>query len=205
MVFIGFEHLVEYGVVAARVVEDENGEGNDEKNGSHLTDSQGVVIQHILRKAVVSGLDGRHRAFQCGVVGAWYKQAEAGNTEETGANLADTGVELLRLLPKTADEEACAETEEQIRENGAQDRGLDDWYQISVLRAPILGFVLCDQDEEEDDLHDGTEGRFNENAGDLGHLARIFLPCLGDVRLILGSTRSFFHNLSRRQRKCFVL
>lgn len=79
MVFIRFEHLVENGVVAARIVEDEDRKSNDEQDGGHLADPQGVVVEHVLGEAVVSYFKRRNGAFECGVVGARDEQAEACN------------------------------------------------------------------------------------------------------------------------------
>jgi hypothetical protein len=52
-VFVRLENFVEERVLGARIVPDEDAKGDDEEDGSHLTDPEDIVLQDLFRKLVV--------------------------------------------------------------------------------------------------------------------------------------------------------
>ena len=87
------------------------------------------------------------------------EQTEASHQHQTAAHLADGFVELLFVPVHPSDEKAKAQAEQQIRQDGTEYRGLNDWYEV-------VGFavVFRKQNHEQHDLNDTAEKGFEKDA-----------------------------------------
>lgn len=85
----------------------------------------------------------------------WKHKTKTSNKENTASNLADDFVEDLLVSAETTSNEAEAETEKEVGEDGAQYGGSDDVDEVSL-----------DEDGEQDDFDDGSEcglGKYTED------------------------------------------
>lgn len=119
-------------------------------------------------------------AFQRTVERTGDQETKSRDEEQPASHFADHGMESLRFLPYAAEEETQAQAQQEVREDGAQNRGLDHGDEIPffgrVVIVPFVGtFVFGDEDEEQDDFDNASQGCLDEDPGDLGHFACEFL------------------------------
>lgn len=105
-----------------------------------------------------------------------HSKTETSGEKQATTSLRDDLTEVGLLAAHSGGPEAEPQTEQQIGEDGTQDGSLYD----------LLVLLPDKEDQEQDDLDDGTEGGLDDDAGDEGHLAAKLLAgepnkiCAGD-------------------------
>jgi hypothetical protein len=122
--FVHLNDLIKDGVCRGTAVDQVQHKCDDEHNRGGLADTQYVFLQFTLREVFMQDRDGL--ALQSGVKGAWDEKTKGSHEQQSAADFGYNGGELLVLVmsPNPSREEAKAETEKKVSQDGAQDSGL---------------------------------------------------------------------------------
>jgi len=100
----------------------------------------------------------------------WHNQTQTGYEEQTRSDLRHGVVKFLLVTFEATKEEAETETEKEVGQDGTEDGGFDngDWVDAVVA-------LRYEEYDEDDQLNEGAESHFEDDAENFGQFAREFL------------------------------